>query len=124
MKSFYVFLLDVFLLFLSRFSYSLFSFSMFSSKPKANILKAKWRLDHDKRVSIRRLAAEIKISKTSAYRILLEDLGCFPYKKIKRPKLANLQKQKSMKFANWVLNNYAKNDTKRWLFTDAKFFFI
>ena len=33
MKGFYVFLLDVFLLFLSRFSYSLFSFSMFSTKP-------------------------------------------------------------------------------------------
>ena len=92
------------------------------ARTKANISKAKWRLDHNKRVSTRRLAAEIKISKTSAHRILREDLGCFPYKKIKQPKLTNLQKQKRVKFANWVLNNYAKDDTKRWLFTDEKFF--
>ena len=94
------------------------------ARTKANISKAKWRLDHNKRVSTRRLAAEIKIPKMSAHRILLEDRGCFPYKKIKQLKLTNLQKQKSVKFANWVLNNCAKNDTKRWLFTDEKFFYL
>ena len=25
-------------------------------------------------------------------------------------------------FANWVLNNYTKDDTKRWLFSDEKYF--
>ena len=83
------------------------------ARTKANISKAKWRLNHNKRVSTRRLAAEIKISKASARRILREDLGCFPYKKIKQLKLTNLQKQKRVKFANWMLNNYGKDDTKK-----------
>ena len=67
----------------------------------------------------RRLTAEMKISKTSIHRILREDLRCFPYKK---PKLTDFQKRKRIKFANWVLNNYTKNDTKRWLFLDEKYF--
>lgn len=89
-----------------------------TARTKANIVKAKARLNQMKRVSTRRLAAEFNISKSSAHRILREDLGCFPYKKIKQPKLTYLQKQKRIKFANWVLNNYTKDDTKRWLFSD------
>jgi hypothetical protein len=73
-------------------------------------------------VSSRRLAAEMNISRTSARRILREDLGCFPYKKIKQPKLTDLQKRKRVKFANRVLNHYNKEDTKKWLFTDEKYF--
>ena len=37
-----------------------------TARTKANITKVKRRLNHNKRVSTRRLAAEIKISKTSA----------------------------------------------------------
>ena len=84
-----------------------------SACTKANISKVKWRLDQNKRVSTRRLAAEIKISKTSAHRILREDLDCFSYKEIKQSKLTDLQKQKRVKFINWVLNSYTKDDTKR-----------
>ncbi|CAF1656687.1 unnamed protein product [Adineta ricciae] len=91
-------------------------------RTKANILKVKRRLAQKKRVSTRLLAAKINISATSARRLLREDLGCFPYKKIKQPKLANLQKRKRIKFANWVLNNYTKEDTKKWLFTDENYF--
>ena len=64
----------------------------------------------------------MKISKSSIHRILREDLRCFPYKKIKQPKLTDLQKRKRIKFANWILNNYTKNDTTRWLFLDEKYF--
>ena len=42
--------------------------------------------------------------------------------KTKQSKLTNLQKQKRVKFANWVLNNYTKDDTKRWLISDEKYF--
>ena len=83
------------------------------ARTKANISKAKQRFDHNKRTSTRRLAVEIKISKTSAQRMLREDLDCFPYKKIKQPELINLQKQKRVKFADWAVNIYAKDDTKR-----------
>jgi len=91
-------------------------------RTKANISKVKCRLAQKKRVSTRRLTAELDISKTSAQRILREDLGCFPYKKIKQRKLTDLQKRKRVKFVNWVLNNYTREDIKKWLFTDEKYF--
>ena len=78
-----------------------------TARTKVSILKAKQCLDQ-KRVSTRRLAAEMKISKSSIHRILHEDLRCFPYKKVKQLKLTDLQKRKRIKFANWVLNNYTK----------------
>ena len=93
-----------------------------SVRTKVNISNVKRRLTQKKCVSTRKLAAEIKISRTSAQRILREDLGCLPYKRIKQPKLSDLQKQKRIKFANWVLNNYRKEDINRWLFSDEKFF--
>ncbi|CAF1332937.1 unnamed protein product [Rotaria magnacalcarata] len=64
-----------------------------TTRTKANILEAKQHLDQ-KRVSTRRLVAEMNISKSSIHRILRKDLGCFPYKKIKQPKLTDVQKQR------------------------------
>ena len=60
---------------------------------KADISKVKYRLAHNETMSTRRLAAEVNISRNSAHRMLREDLGCFPYKKIKQPKLTDLQKR-------------------------------
>ena len=70
-----------------------------TARTKANILKAKQRLDQ-KRLSARRLADEMKISKSSIHWILREDLHCFPYKKVKQSKLMDLQKRKKIKFSN------------------------
>ena len=61
-------------------------------------------------------------SRQNIQRILREDLGCKSYKKIIQPKLNNLQKSKRVKFTNWMLNNYSKEDTKKCLFTDEKYF--
>ena len=83
------------------------------ARTKANILKAKWRLNRKKQMSTRKLAVEMDISKSSVHRILREDLGCFLYKKIKQPRLTDIQKMKRVKFANWVLNNYTKDDIKK-----------
>ncbi|CAF1940983.1 unnamed protein product [Rotaria magnacalcarata] len=69
-----------------------------------------------------RYCEDMKISRTSLQRILRKDLGCMPYKKTKQPKLTNLQKARTIKFANWVLNNYRKDGIKKWLFTDERFF--
>ena len=63
-----------------------------TARTKANILKAKQRLDQ-KRVSMRRLAAGMKISKSSIHRILQEDLDYFSYTKDKHPELTDLQKK-------------------------------
>ena len=81
-------------------------------RTRAAIVKVKKRLNQKKRVSTRKLTKEMNISRRSIQRILREDLGCKPYKKTKQPKLTNLQKNKRVKFANWVLNNYSKDDTK------------
>ena len=83
-------------------------------RTKNNIQKVKQRLaKKKKKVSTRRLAAEMKISRRSVQRILREDLGCFPHKKIKQPKVTDFYKRKKAKFANWVLNHYSKEDTKK-----------
>ena len=89
---------------------------------KAAIVKVKSRRDQKKRVSTRKLAKEMNSSTRSMQRILSEDLGCKPYKKIIQPKLTNLQKNKTVKFANWVFNNYSKEDIKKCRFTDEKYF--
>jgi hypothetical protein len=61
---------------------------------KGNSSKVKDRLGQKKRVSTRRLDAEMNVSRSSAHRILCENLGYYPYKKVKRPKLTDLQKTK------------------------------
>ena len=91
-------------------------------RTKAAIVKVKNRLNQKKRVSARKLAKEMNTSRRRIPRILCEDLGCKTYKKTKQPKLTNLQKNKRVKFANWVLNIYSKEDTKKWLSTDEKYF--
>ena len=73
-------------------------------------------------MSTRKLAKEMNTSRWSIPRILREALGCKPYKKTIQLKLTNLQKDKRVKFANWVSNNYSKADIKKWLFTDEKYF--
>ena len=73
-----------------------------TARTEVNILKEKMRLDQK--------------------RVLREDLGCFPYKKIKQPKLTDVQKNKRVTFANWFLNNYTKSEITKWLFSDKKYF--
>ena len=41
---------------------------------------------------------------------------------MKQPQLIDFEKKKRVKFADWVLNSYTKEDTKKWLFTNEKYF--
>ncbi|CAF4160995.1 unnamed protein product [Rotaria magnacalcarata] len=93
-------------------------------RTKENILKVKNRLRRKKRVSARKLSMELGISATSIRRILKIDLGLKPYKKIIEPSLSDDQKIKRKKVANWVRNNFRKEETMRILFSDEKFFDI
>ena len=68
------------------------------------------------------MVKELNISNPSVYRILQDDLGYFPYKKIIQPTITDVQKQKRIKFANWVFNNFKKNDIRNCLFSDEKIF--
>ena len=51
-----------------------------------------------------------------------QDLGYRSYKKRVQPALTDFEKSKRMKFANWVRQNFQKEDTLRSLFSDEKMF--
>jgi transposase len=93
-------------------------------RTKGMIQKVKNRINRKKRVSIRKLASELNISNGSVVRILKQDLGYRSYKKRVEPALTDLQKSQRLKFANWVRNNFRKEDTLKILFSDEKMFDI
>ena len=64
------------------------------ARTKAHIIKVKQRLNREKKVSTRKLGKELNISNSSVHRILQDDLGYFPYKKIIQPAITDVQKQK------------------------------
>jgi hypothetical protein len=66
------------------------------------------------------LAKEYGISKSSAHRLLTEDLGLHAYKLTIEPKLTEEQKNKRKKFVNWIDHNFRKENTMRILFSDEK----
>ena len=93
-------------------------------RTKAAIQKAKSRLKRKRKISLRILAKELQMSKTSARRTLIDDLGYRPYKFIQEPALTDEQKGDRKKFAHWVKNNFKKSDLSKWLFSDEKIFDI
>ena len=95
-----------------------------TARTKGAIQKVKNRLKRKKSVSARKLALELEISERSVRRILKEDLNLKPYKKIVQPKLTDIHKAKRVQFANWIRNNFRKEDTMRILFSDEKMFDI
>lgn len=93
-----------------------------TARTNANFKKVKNILSKAKRTSARKMAKKLCISDRSVRRILHEDLKCSAYKIVKEPAITDLQKTKRVTFANWVLNNFNKDDTKNWLFSDEKLF--
>ena len=93
-------------------------------RTKAAIQKAKSRLKRKRKISLRSLAKELQRSKTSARRILIDDLGYRPYKFIREPALTDEQKESRKKFAHWVKNNFKNSALSKWLFSDEKIFDI
>ncbi|CAF1183602.1 unnamed protein product [Rotaria magnacalcarata] len=88
---------------------------------KGAIQKVKSRLEHWKPVSSRKVARELGISRTSAQRILKNDLGLRAYKIQNEPLLTNEHKEKRMKLANWIRTNFRKENTMKTLFSDEMF---
>jgi hypothetical protein len=84
------------------------------ARTKENIREVKCRLRRKKKISARKLSMELDISQTSVRRILKNDLGLRPYQKVIERK----------KFANWIRTHFRKEQTKRILFSDEKFFDI
>ncbi|CAF0978392.1 unnamed protein product [Didymodactylos carnosus] len=93
-----------------------------TASSKTTIRKVKQRLIRKKRVSVRKLARELNISATSAHRILTDDLGCYAYKFVKEPAITDQQKVNRKKFATWIQRTFRKEDTRKILFSDEKYF--
>ena len=66
----------------------------------ANIRKVKHRHDRLQVISCRKIARDLKISRTSAQRILKDDLKLKSYRIKVQPKISEVQKAKRLKFAN------------------------
>ena len=93
-----------------------------SVRTNANIQKIRSRLKRKKRISSRKLANELNISRTSVQRILQKELNLQAYKHRVEPLLTNGQKVKRIKFANRIRNHFRKEQTLKLLFSDEKFF--
>ena len=72
------------------------------------IKNVKLRADTKGRVSVRKLARELHISRTSIRRTLKEDLKYCAYKKIVQPFLSDAHKAERKAFANWIRTNFRK----------------
>lgn len=93
-----------------------------TARAKINIRKAKRLLKGKKRVTIRKMAGKLGMSRESARRLLINDLRLKPYKKRVEPNLSALQKKKRVKFYNWWRRYFRKFDVKKILFSDEKKF--
>ena len=89
---------------------------------KAPIQKIKRKSKGGKRISCRKLAFEMDMSFSSAYRILEKDFKMKPYKKTVEPLLKDEHKAQRKKFANWARKKLRKEDTMRILFSNEKMF--
>ena len=94
------------------------------ARTKKNIQKVKNRLRRKKKVSARKISMELDISERSVRRIMKNDLGLYPYKKVIEPLLSDDQKLKRKQFANWDRTNFRKENTLKILFSDKKMFDI
>ena len=93
-------------------------------RAKEPIKKVKHRVNRKKKVTSRKLAVQLNISRTSVRRILKNDLLLRPYKKIVEPLLTDEHKEKRKKISNWVRTRFRKEDTMKILFSDEKLFDI
>ena len=89
---------------------------------KAVVQKIKRKAKNGKRISCRKLAFEMDMSFSSAYRILRKDLKMKPYKKTVEPLLKDEHKVQRKKFANWGRKKFRRKDKLRIFFSDEKIF--
>ena len=82
------------------------------ARTSKTIQKVKHKLNQQM-VSVRSLAKDYSISKSSAHRILKDNLKLCAYKMRIEPKFTEEHKNKRKKFVNWLGHNFRKEDTMR-----------
>lgn len=93
-------------------------------RTKDLIQKVKNRLKHKTRVSSRKLALELEVSRATVRRVLKDDLKCYAYKQRIEPLITEAQREKRKKFTNWIRTNFKKEQTLKFVFSDEKIFDI
>ena len=93
-------------------------------RTKAMIEKIKRRLNRWKSLSSRKLARVLGISRSSAQRILKNDLELQAYKIQTESLLTDEHKEKRMTFANWIRTNFRQETMMNILFSEEKIFDI
>ena len=81
-------------------------------------------MKHRHDFSCRKIARYLRISRTSAQRILKDDLKLKSYRIKVQPKISEEQKAKRLKFSNWIQTNFRQEDTLIFLFSDDEMFDI
>ena len=89
---------------------------------KVPIQKIKRKSKGRKRISWRKLALEMDMSFSNAYRIFRKDLKMKPYKRTVESLLKDEHKAQRKKFTNWARKKFRKEDTMRIFFSDEKMF--
>ena len=89
---------------------------------KAAIQKIKRKSKGGKRISCRKLALEMDMFFSNAYRILRKDLKMKPYKITVEPLLKDEHKAEQKKFSTWERKKFQKEDTVRIVFSHEKMF--
>ena len=93
--------------------------SCISQTPEA-IQKVESGENANGRVSVRKLAIELRIYRTSIHRTLKQDLKCRNYKRRVQLFLTDAHKAERKAFANWIRTNFREEQIMRTLFSDEK----
>ena len=93
-------------------------------RTKANINRVKDCSGRKSRVSARKIATELNISRISVWRILKNDIGLRSYNKIMEPSLSDDQRVKWKNLQIILRTNFRKENTIEILFSDEKYFDI
>ena len=85
-------------------------------RTEVNIRQVKHRHDQLRVFWCRRIVRGLRISRTSAQRILKDDLNLQSYRKKVRPKISEDQEAKILKFANWIRTHFRKETIEIFVF--------
>ncbi|CAF1428140.1 unnamed protein product, partial [Rotaria sp. Silwood1] len=93
-------------------------------RTKGLIQKVKQRLVYKGRQSARYLAKSFGVSSETMRRIIKDDLNLRVYRITTQPKLTDDHRKRRVSFASWVRKFLRKEDHRKILFTDEKYFSV
>ena len=93
-----------------------------TARTAAMVKRVRERIRRNPQRSVTQMAAQLGISKRSAFRIVKEDLGLKTYKKRKLHGLSQAQREKREKSSKELLERHGKSDLEHLVFSDEKLF--